>query len=215
MARPLQTPGAVNQPVSQPEEDSHNQQDNSQRLWGQSGGSADVGLNATRHTRNLSFWASLFDDTHLFVLPIVWLGAGYRAAFAGWPRETDSGAAAAAAAELQMKQINGGNWVETLQISSKQFWESGDTEWQDSAIIIIAESLFTGSVKAIASRVFGATLSGSGEEHLSFLEDVSAWNARRVFADAVRWVPPALIAYLRLCDMCAHSSPWAGVVQAI
>lgn len=45
--------------------------------------------------------------TRIYFVPlIVWLGAGCGAAFAGWPRETDSGAAAEG---LQMKQINGGN----------------------------------------------------------------------------------------------------------
>lgn len=124
---------------------------------------------------------SLFDDTHLFVPLNVWLGAAYWAAFAGWPRETDGGAAAAAA-ELQMKQINGGNWVETLQISSKQFWESGDTEWRDGAALINAESLFTGSVKAIASRrVWHQFKRKRRGTPVFLLEDVSAWKARRVF----------------------------------
>lgn len=112
----------------------------------------------------------------------------------------------AAAEELQMKQINGGNWVETLQISSKQFWESGNTEWQQSAVAIIAESLFTGSAIAIALRAFGASLSGR-KTSFFFVEG----PFRRLFADGIRRVP---IVYLRL-GLCALASLLAAVVRAI
>lgn len=81
---------------------------------------------------------------YLFV-PLIVRSAPEQSGFSGWPQETGCGVGTE---KLQMKQINGGNWVEKLQISSKQFWESGDREWQGS--VIIAESLFTGSEKTIA-----------------------------------------------------------------
>lgn len=83
-----------------------------------------------------------------------------------------------------MKQINGGNWVEKLQISSKQFWESGDREWQGS--VIIAESLFTGSEKTIALCVSRQLKKETRQIALPSADE--GRNTRLMFTHMIRWV---------------------------